>query len=112
MPGPGKIGPARAVGPGGGCPCGAIRTDEASNVSRLDPSGAVQVDAEHPSRNRKVEGSNPLQGASSETPCEDAVWMWVDQSRRRSGRHDGCSRAAISAFHLGRLSFVGAIGDP
>ena len=23
----------------------------------LDPSGAVQVDAEHPSRNRKVEGS-------------------------------------------------------
>ena len=25
------------------------------NVSRLDPSGAVQVDAEHPTRNRKAE---------------------------------------------------------
>jgi len=35
-------------------PSGAIWTDEASNVSRLDPSGAVQADAEHPSRNRKV----------------------------------------------------------
>jgi hypothetical protein len=35
-------------------PSGAIRTDEASNVSRLDPSGAVCTDAEHPARNRKV----------------------------------------------------------
>jgi hypothetical protein len=35
---------------------GAVWTDEASNVSRLDPSGAVQVDAEHPPRNRKVVG--------------------------------------------------------
>jgi hypothetical protein len=35
-------------------PSGAVWTDEASNVSRLDPSGAVQVDAEHPARNRKV----------------------------------------------------------
>jgi hypothetical protein len=38
-------------------PTGAVWTDEASNVSRLDPSGAVPVDAEHPSRNRKVEGA-------------------------------------------------------
>jgi hypothetical protein len=38
---------------------GAIRTDEASNVSRLDPSGADQADAEHPTRSRKVAGSNP-----------------------------------------------------
>jgi hypothetical protein len=38
-------------------PSGAIRADEASKVSRLDPSGAVQIDAEHPSRNRKVVGS-------------------------------------------------------
>jgi hypothetical protein len=29
-------------------------------VSRLDPSGAVQIDAEHPSRNRTVVGSNPI----------------------------------------------------
>jgi hypothetical protein len=33
---------------------GAVWTDEASNVRRLDPSGAVQIDAEHPSRNRKA----------------------------------------------------------
>jgi hypothetical protein len=28
-------------------PIGAVWTDEASNVSRLDPSGADQIDAEH-----------------------------------------------------------------
>jgi len=35
-------------------PSGAVWTDEPPNVSRLDPSGAVQVDAEHPTRNRKL----------------------------------------------------------
>jgi hypothetical protein len=35
-------------------PSGAVWTDEASNVSSLVPSGAVQSDAEHPARNRKV----------------------------------------------------------
>jgi hypothetical protein len=44
---------------------GAVWTDGASNVSRLDPSGADQVDAEHPSRNRKVEGSNPSSGSKT-----------------------------------------------
>jgi hypothetical protein len=39
-------------------PSGAVWTDGASNVSRLDPSGAVQIDAEHPSRNRKVDSSS------------------------------------------------------
>jgi hypothetical protein len=34
-------------------PSGAVWTDGASNLSRLDPSGAIQIDAEHPSRNRK-----------------------------------------------------------
>jgi hypothetical protein len=34
----------------------AVWTDSPSNVSRLNPSGAVQADAEHPTRNRKVEG--------------------------------------------------------
>jgi hypothetical protein len=29
-------------------PSGAVWTDEASNVSRPDPSGAVQADANHP----------------------------------------------------------------
>jgi hypothetical protein len=38
-------------------PSGAVWTDEASNVSRFDRSGADQADAEHPARNRKVESS-------------------------------------------------------
>jgi hypothetical protein len=41
-------------------PSGAVWSDSTSNVSRLDPSGAIQIDAEHPTRNRKIEGSNPL----------------------------------------------------
>jgi hypothetical protein len=45
-----------------------VWTDEASNVSRLDPSGAIQVDAEHPSRNRKVLGPNPTSGATPPRP--------------------------------------------
>jgi hypothetical protein len=45
-------------------PSGAVWTDEASNLSRLDPAGAVQFDAEHSSRNRKVEGSNPTSGSN------------------------------------------------
>ena len=46
-------------------PSRAVWTDEASNVSSLDPSGADQIDAEHPSRNRKVVGSNPTSGSIS-----------------------------------------------
>jgi hypothetical protein len=46
-------------------PSGAVWTDEASNVSRPDSSGAVQVDAEHPRRNRKVVGSNPTSGSKT-----------------------------------------------
>jgi hypothetical protein len=46
-------------------PTRAVWTDEASNVSRLDPSGADQADAEDPSRNRKVEGSNPSSGSKT-----------------------------------------------
>src|SRR4029453_2378721 len=34
-------------------PSGAVWTDRASNVSGLDPSGAVQADAEHPPRDRR-----------------------------------------------------------
>jgi len=37
-------------------PSGAVWTDRASNVSSQDPSEADQIDAEHPSRNRKVVG--------------------------------------------------------
>jgi hypothetical protein len=46
-------------------PTGAVWTDEPSNVSRPDPSGADQIDAKHPTRNRKVEGSNPSSGSKT-----------------------------------------------
>jgi hypothetical protein len=35
-------------------PSRAVWTESASNLSSLDPSGAIQADAEHPTRNRKV----------------------------------------------------------
>ena len=47
-------------------PSGSVWTDGASNVSRPDPSGAVQVDAGHPSRKRKVEGSKPTSGSKDQ----------------------------------------------
>jgi hypothetical protein len=40
-------------------PSGAIWTDASPNVSRQHPASAVQSDAEHLTRNRKVESSNP-----------------------------------------------------
>jgi hypothetical protein len=46
-------------------PSGSVWTDEAPNVSRQDPTSAVQVDAEHLARNRKVEGSNPSSGSTN-----------------------------------------------
>jgi hypothetical protein len=46
-------------------PTGAVWTDRASNLSRPDPSGADQADAEHPARNRKVVGSNPTSGSKT-----------------------------------------------
>jgi hypothetical protein len=53
-------------------------------VSRLDPSGDDQIDAEHPSRNRKVVGSNPTSGSKVQvralhcSPCLSAVNDFVD----------------------------------
>jgi hypothetical protein len=41
-------------------PSGSVLTDVASNVSRPDPSGTVQSDAEHRRRNRKVVGLGEL----------------------------------------------------
>jgi len=43
-------------------PSRAVWTESASNLSRPDPSGTDQIDAEYPSRNRKVVGSNPTSG--------------------------------------------------
>jgi hypothetical protein len=50
-------------------PSEAVWTDGASNVSRLDPSGAVQFDAENPTRNRKVEGLNPTSDSPDRLAC-------------------------------------------
>ena len=36
------------------CPSGAVWTGGSSNVSRLDPSGTVRSDAEHPACNRMI----------------------------------------------------------
>ena len=71
-------------------PSGAIWTDEASNVSRLDPSGALQADCEHPSRNRKVVGSNPTSSSKTASTCvvrsPRALLVWLD--------HPSCANLA------------------
>jgi hypothetical protein len=63
-------------------PSGAVWTDEVGNVSRLDPTGSVQVDAEHPSRNRKVVGSNPTSG--SETAGQRPFLALLAAQRRQA----------------------------
>jgi hypothetical protein len=91
-------------------PTGAVWTDEASNVSSLDPSGADQIDAEHPSRNRKVVGSNPTSGsitAGQELSSKTSIFG-VDQAvatsgselmsvRFRAGPSGRCGRASERA---------------
>jgi hypothetical protein len=57
-------------------PSGPVWTDAAPNVSRQDPTSAVRVDAEHPARNRKVEGSNPSSG-STKTQLRAYPWTAV-----------------------------------
>jgi len=44
-------------------PSGSVWTDEAPNVSRPDPSGADQIDAEHQATDLAVGGSNPSRRA-------------------------------------------------
>src|SRR4029450_4115621 len=44
-------------------PSGSVWTDDASNVSRPDPSGAEQIDAEHQATDLAVGGSNPSRRA-------------------------------------------------
>jgi hypothetical protein len=61
-------------------PSGAVWTDEASNVSRPDPSRAYWADAEHPPRNRKVVGSNPTSGsirAGERLSSKTTVFVWI-----------------------------------
>jgi hypothetical protein len=47
-------------------PSKAVWTESVSNLSSLDLSGADQIDAEHPARNRKVVGSNPTSGSTNQ----------------------------------------------
>jgi hypothetical protein len=49
-------------------PSGAVWTDDAAHVSRLDPSGAIQADAEHPSRNPKVVDFFGIDGTNDRPP--------------------------------------------
>jgi hypothetical protein len=46
-------------------PSGSVRTDGTSNVSRPDPSGAIPIDAEHPTPIGKLVGSNSISGFTS-----------------------------------------------
>jgi len=61
-------------------PSRAVWTESASNLSRPDPSGTDQIDAEHPSRNRKVVGSNPTSGSKT---AGQRVFLASPTARRR-----------------------------
>jgi hypothetical protein len=71
-------------------PSGAVWTDEASNVSRPDPACAIQVDAEHPSRNRKVEASTAVSVAAGAVAF---AGLWACCS---------CSSAGLPGYPGGR----------
>jgi hypothetical protein len=49
-----------------------VWTESASNLSSLDPSGAYWVDAEHPTRNRKV----AVQAIALTMPVDLQVQPW------------------------------------
>src|SRR5512132_1513689 len=59
---------------------GSVWTDGTPNVSRPDPSGAIPTDAKHPTRNRKMEGSNPLSAPRIARPASSssALSCWVE----------------------------------
>jgi len=62
-------------------PTGAVWTDEAFNVSRLDPSGAVQADAEHPSCNQVQVASIAALRQGSTTQRPELLRVTLAQSR-------------------------------
>jgi hypothetical protein len=58
-------------------PSRAVWTESASNLSSLDPSGAIQIDAEHPTRNRKVVGFQSDLGLQTAATSPTASWrLW------------------------------------
>jgi hypothetical protein len=73
-------------------PSRAVWTDGASNVSSLDPSGADQADADHPTRNRKVVGwMMSREQADGSRPGRRAAWC-----RAPASRVTGCSSSAAA----------------
>ena len=58
----------------------------------LDPSGAVQADAKHPTRNRKVVGSNPTSGSKRERyrqRRDGGVGLSLDTACQQGRSQDG-----------------------
>ena len=55
-------------------PSGVVWTDEGPNVSRLDPTRSVQVDAEHPAQSRKIVGLNPTKHSKTEAQSDLSVF--------------------------------------
>ena len=90
-------------------PSGAVWTDEASNLSRPDPSGAVQVDAEHLARNRKVVGSNPTSGSNCRKGPLRLHLEWREE-RLAVAVHDGLPRLLRLAGDPGDLETEGGRG--
>jgi hypothetical protein len=72
---------------------------QAPNVSRLDPSGAVQFDAEHPAGNRKVKGSV----SDSGTPRRPS---WI-RSRIASAGSGSKALAWLASQADGRVAWSG-----
>jgi hypothetical protein len=78
-------------------PSGSDQIDAATNVSREDATGSVQLDAEHLSRNRKVVGSNPTSGSTTPqvrgyVAASFTGGRLIDGTRRMLGqRRRGCS---------------------
>jgi hypothetical protein len=78
-------------------PSGAVWTDEAPNMSRLDPSGTVQSDAELLPRNRKVVGSNPTSDSTSPQLSAHLSGHEQIQDTSRQGRYHNHRYATLAA---------------
>jgi hypothetical protein len=60
-------------------PSGAVWTDEASNVSRPDPSGADQIDAEHQATDLAVGVRFARSGSSFSRPA-GSKWLQISRT--------------------------------
>jgi hypothetical protein len=91
---------------------GAIWTDEPSNLSRPDPSEADQARRRASVPYSEGRGVRTLLGAPVlGHPARMRCGCGTTSRDIHCGRLDGCGRAAVPAFHLGRLSLAGDIGD-